>query len=237
MAERTDIQRGDEFIELYNRLDDFLKELTKSDRHTSFHALVNRARKRNSTVRRFDRELKEYAELRNAIIHDRDFPVRIIADPREEDLARFRLIVERILSPLPLLPTFKRRLSCYEPADPLLTALDRMKHQRYSQVPVRYRGRLRLLTTEGIAYWLAAQAKEDIISIKEATIGDVLPHEQHGTYLVLSGSHTADDAREAFERSIADGRPRLYTVLVTETGKDTDKLKGLVTPWDLAELD
>jgi hypothetical protein len=39
--------------------------------------------------------------------------------------------------------------------------------------------------------------------------------------------------REAFAKGIASGRPRLYAIIVTETGDHADPLLAIVTPWDI----
>ncbi len=136
-----------------------------------------------------------------------------------------------------LIPAFRKELQIFSTEQPLIQALTYMRKNDFSQVIVRRNGKLGLLTAEGIAKWLEEKATDDIISIQESTVGDSLLLELQDSFVLMRRTQTVDEAREAFAMSIENGRPRLFAVLITETGKDTEEPLGIVTPWDLLERD
>ena len=77
------MERATEFIQLYNQLSSRLSELAGGDRGIPFTTLADRVARGNSAVRAFLSELKDFAALRNAIVHNNGFPVRVIAEPSE----------------------------------------------------------------------------------------------------------------------------------------------------------
>ncbi|HSM57441.1 MAG TPA: hypothetical protein VK879_14920, partial [Candidatus Sulfomarinibacteraceae bacterium] len=63
------MSNADRFVRAYNAIDNHLRRVLKSGKHRSFPALVDIAAKRMSEVRRYRNDLKEYGQLRNAIVH------------------------------------------------------------------------------------------------------------------------------------------------------------------------
>jgi hypothetical protein len=81
----------------------------------------------------------------------------------------------------------------------------------------------------GIAHWLEAKSKEDIIALSDARLSDVLNFEPKGSCIYLKANDTTDQARELFTTDI--GRT-IFSQLVTEHGSATEKPINIVTPWD-----
>ncbi len=231
------MDRAGEFIRLHNEISAHLRRMMKVDSAIPFTQLVDLAGKQDATVRRAADRLKDYADLRNAIVHHRSFPKEVIAEPTQATLERFSAVVDRILNPVQLIPAFRKELQIFSTEQPLIQALTYMRKNDFSQVIVRRNGKLGLLTAEGIAKLLEEKATDDIISIQESTVGDSLLLELQDSFVLMRRTQTVDEAREAFAMSIENGRPRLFAVLITETGKDTEEPLGIVTPWDLLERD
>lgn len=225
---------GDEFIRLYNEIDHWMREQT-GDSRGSFFKRVDYAARKVRAVRQYAEELKEYAELRNAIIHYRDYPEQVIATPHDDVLARFRMIIERLMRPERLMPRFKRDVHTFATNTPLANLLNYTAKHGYSQVPVVDEGKLRMLTNDGIASWLADQVSEQCLDLNTATVADVMQHEPRHSFDLLARGATVDEAREKFEKAHDRNMPRLYAILITETGQDTEELLGIVTPYDLME--
>lgn len=230
---RKQVDRATEFIQLYNRLAQHLSGMVHADRFTPFSQLVELAARTNTAVARFASRLRDYGDLRNVIVHYRSFPEEVIAEPSLEALADFRSVFETIVSPERLAPTFQRQVTVYIPEDPLLKALKDMKTNDFSQVVLMDQGHLAVLTTEGIARWLEQKATDDIISIQEATIEDAHTCDVKGSFLVMARHMTISDAHDAFTCVLERDEPRLFAVIITQNGRDTEKPLGIVTPWDL----
>lgn len=227
--------RADEFIELFNRLSDYLVRIIGEDENHSFSALVDRAGERNSAVRAEARRLKDYGDLRNAIVHHRSFPREVIAEPTAKAVSEFACIVERVLSPKPLIPTFSTEIRSFRPDERLVDALRYMGENDFSQIVVLKSDHLWMLTVEGIARWVERQTEDPIIDVSEATVDDALSCEASNGFRLMRRKDTVYDAREEFINALERQQPRLFALIVTENGKPTEKPLGIVTPWDLLD--
>ena len=225
--------RANEFLLLFNQITEHLRTLVGVGPECNFPHLVSRGAEKNAAVRRNQSRLLAYGKLRNAIVHGPSYPPEVIAEPTERTLTDFRALVEKVTSPTSVIPKFEREVRCFGPGDPLSEALACMRTADYSQVAVREDGRLRLLTTEGVAWWAAGKSLANKEQPRDAVVGDALRFEFPGTHQLLARNQSLDDAREAFATQFERGRPRLYALIITATGADTEEPLGIVTPWDL----
>lgn len=152
-----------------------------------------------------------------------------------------------------LLPRFARRVVVHETGYSIREALEEMNRHDYSQVLVRvvpyhqaYRDEdqendggpggqpfpLRLLTHEAVARYVRACWNDDYVDLKHMGIEDVLSYEPDGTMAIMPGRCTIGAARAALARL---GDPRVYAVVITDTGDAFGQPLGLVTPWDLQQ--
>lgn len=227
------MKRADEFLSLYNRLEEHLCGVANSGPGRGFSQLVDTVAQTNPTVRRWSVRLKTFGKLRNAIVHDSGYPPEVIAEPSSRTLSTFRAIFEEVVNPKRLVPTFSRGVRCFTPGDSLQSVLAFMHKHDYSQVAVRVDGRLCGLSAEGVARWVAGLPDVGGDALPRATVADALRYEVPDGFLCMSANHTVDDAREAFATELLRGKPRLYAILVTQNGTDHEDPLGIVTPWDL----
>jgi CBS domain-containing protein len=233
MAGGRSMSNADEFIRLFNDLSAHLCGLTGLDQGTPFWRLVDEAGKKNATVKKHAGQVKALGKLRNAIVHHERFPPEVVAEPNDRALGDFRAIAHDVMAPELVMPRFRAEVRCFKPHDWLDLALQHMREHAYSQVAVRDEGRLRLLTTEGVALWFAARPVWDPDSVQHATIRDALNHDLPDGFLILRANQSIDDARDAFATELGRGQVRLYALLITPSGDPTEEPIGIVTPWDL----
>ena len=227
---------GDEFIRKFNELENFLRRKIRLDRQVRFFQLIDEVAKTDPTVRRRKQVLKSMGNLRNAIVHDREYPERIVADPRPEIIDELDQVLAAIISPEKLIPRFQKPIRVFREEEPLLECLTFMKENDFSQVVVLKNGRYVLLSSEGIAGWLGSAREDGLDDLEGATVGGALKFEDEKACRYLSRKDSVDAAIEAFEKAIAAGIPRLQGILVTQTGKQEEQPLGIVTPWDLLGL-
>jgi hypothetical protein len=228
------VDRADEFIQLFNRVEHFLSLLVRPEKSMGFAQLVEAASTLSAAVRANNVHLRQFAKLRNAIIHEADYPSHIVAIPSLEALLRFKVIVQEVVEPKALIPTFATQVRCFSLGDKLPEVLKFMRNHDFSQVIVRNsEERLSMLTVEGIAKWLADDVECNQNSVARATLDSILPLEPPGCFLIMSAEKTIFDATDAFTNSIHCKATRLYAIAITESGADSDEPIGFVTPWDL----
>lgn len=227
------MSRSDEFIRLYNIVDEHLRRITGLERERSFAHVVKTAARRDKAVRAHQDLLIGFGELRNAIVHDRHYPHKVIAEPHPDVVEEFARIVRVVTSPPKLVPKFQRPIRCFRPAEPLIEALAYMRDNDYSQIVVEGDQGLNLLTTEAVARWFERKADDDLVSVRETTVGDALQHQPPGSFAIMSRDQTTFDALDLFSQLPAAGRSRLFAIIITHSGKPTETPLGIVTPWDL----
>jgi hypothetical protein len=228
------MDRAQQFIQLYNQLSRYLRQHADEDSNLPFYQLIRAVATTHSTVRRYLADLREYGDLRNAIVHNETYPQQVIAEPTEETITNFTHIVQSITSPRRVIPTFQSNVHVF-PAQGLLTeALDYMKNNEFSQVIVQTSNGLSLLSIEGVALWFAEQQRPQM-NVARVTVSDALVHEHPDNALFLAHNATVDDARAAFSETLERAHPRLMAILITQNGKRTEQPLGIITPWDLLQ--
>ena len=173
------MDRTQQFLNLFNSLEQFLRESTDSRREVPFGSLIGRAATKNAAVRRHDDDLREFADLRNAIVHEHPRG-HVIADITQEALDEFSAIVDQITAPKLVYPLFQREISVYREDDQLSRAVKDLWESGHSQVIVRVGKVLTLLSSAGITRWLGRQVDGKCIDLSDATVGDALAFEQEG---------------------------------------------------------
>ncbi len=228
------MDRAQQFIQLYNQLSRYLRQHADADSNLPFYQLIRAVSTTHSTVKRYLSDLREYGDLRNAIVHNETYPQQVIAEPTEETITRFTRIVENITAPKRVIPTFQSNVRIFPAQGPLTEALGYMKNNEFSQVIVQTQNGLSLLSIEGIALWFAEQQQPQM-NVARVTISDALAHEHPDNALFLARNATVDDARAAFSETLERTHPRLLAILLTQNGKRTEQPLGIITPWDLLQ--
>jgi predicted transcriptional regulator len=172
-------------------------------------------------------------DLRNAIVHDRQYPERIIADPRPEISEQFQKVVAMIKSPVKVFPRFRQNIMVFAAKDRLDAVLAQMHENDYSQVVVEIDKKYGILSSGGIVRWLSSNRQIGLADIEGAIVEDVAKHEDPTGYRYMAFNETIDAATLAFEHALSEGIPRLHAILITNGGKPTEQPHGIITPWDL----
>jgi hypothetical protein len=228
------VDRAEEFIQLFNRVENFLSQLVRPEKFKPFSQLVDAASALSAAVRASSGDLKQFAKLRNAIVHDADYPPHVVAVPSQEALLRFKGIAQDVMEPKALIPTFATQVHCFSPTDNLPNVLRFMRKEDFSQVIIRASdGRLTMLTVEGITRWLADDVEGNQNSADKVTLDSVLALEPPGCFITMGPDKTIFDAADAFTNSVHHQATRLYAIAITESGGESDEPIGFVTPWDL----
>lgn len=229
----ADLDRGIEFIRLYNELDHSVKKIVNEKGSVPFWKRLRMAAKKHPNIRRNLDELLEIHELRNAIVHHRSYPAEIIAIPTASIVKKLAGVVAELNTPRLVMPAFKRKIHVFSPTSPLHESLAYMNRHGFRQIVLKSAGELSLVTSNGIANWLLGQAEGTALVLSEATLSDVLPFENAGSVEFLSQGSTVDQARQIFDEA-QRSRPRhLFAVLVTKNGSRSEDPLGLITPRDL----
>lgn len=234
---------AEKFIEHYIAIEKMLRRNYGSKgQHQSFLQLVAKAEKRQSVVAFYADDLREYGELRNAIVHNRSPKENdIIAEPHSYVVERMAYIRNQIEHPVRIEHVMNTNIMTAKVTDTTLPIAQVMLKHVYTHVPV-YDGKkfVGVLSETALLRIVGERIANDELINKDATIQKSVQH------LDESGNIYNDfefaprkmfvmDARARFEQALDEGR-RLGAIFVTKTGKNDEKIEGLVTAWDLPKL-
>ncbi len=229
---------SERFLTAFGSIEYYLRALTGEPKRTRFYTMVDKAAEINAAVRRYADDLKEFADLRNAIIHERT-DEHVIAEPNDLAVRQIEHIQRLLENPPRVIPVFQKPVLSMQAIDPIAAAAYAMLAHNYSQLPI-YDGQefSGLLTTESIARWLGRCAPQGLINLEAVTIAEVLAcHcEQAGqNYRFVNREETVFAALEAFQTCEQCGR-RLDAILITEHGSEAESLLGIITIWDVPRI-
>ena len=232
------VRNSDRFITAFNRIDQSMRDIVGAREFIPFFRLVDQARKKSALVRKYGDDLRSYAELRNAIVHQRTSTEYVIAEPHLEVVEQIEHIDEVIARPKLVGQLFRKRVMTFQMTDSLQYTLKAIRKRKYTQFPVydgqRFQG---LLTTVGITNWLASSMIDTDLPKSIPTLRDILQHEKNErNYKFISRYMTIYEAEEIFKAGVERGR-RFEALLITEHGKPHQKLIGIVTPIDIMKVD
>lgn len=225
--------RADQFIQLYNQLENWLRKRAKEDNYVTFNSLLERVSRNNNVIARYESFLKSMGALRNVIVHDKDYPELIIAEPRQDVLDKFKDICDEIYDPPKLIKYSTRNFEIYHLSTSLAKILPVMSGNDYSQVIVANQDRMYgLITREGIAQWIEANIQNDIISIRDTFIKDIIKYEKEESWIYLNRRTNVYEGIDAFSHA----KRRIQALIISQNGKPNEKPLGLVTLWDLKDV-
>ena len=231
-------RNSDRFIVSYNRLDQLMKDLIGTNEHMAFFRLIDFAKKKNAIIRRYEADLREYGDLRNAIIHHRTSLEFAIAEPHDEVVTKMEEIEGALAKPITVAQMFRTNVTIFQETDSLSYALKVIKDKKYNQFPV-YKGKTfkGLITPVGITMWMASKVDSESYSRKRTMLSEILAHESNrDNHRFIQANASVFEAVEIFKSSVVNGR-RLEALLITEDGKASDKLIGIVTPMSLLKIE
>lgn len=230
-------RNSERFLTAFRRIERWLETHAPGARRIDgFGNSINHFAKKNNVIRRFRDDLRQFAELRNAMVHEYAGE-KLIAEPNDWTVERIEMIAQELVQPPRVLPAFAKQVITVPPEASVSTALRVMHEHGFSQVPVSQDTRCRgLLTGNTIARWLAARISEDIFSLEETTVADVLHfagQEKTSNFRFAARDTTLFDVLDLFATNRAK---RLEAVLITHSGDPGESLLGIITTADLPEV-
>jgi len=226
------------FIVAFNKIEKKLKEINGGASYITFFKSIDLATKENATVRKYEEDLREFADLRNAIVHHRTSTEYVIAEPHLEVVELIERIEHLLSQPVTAGAMFARTVHTFEAEDSLAKVLRIVRGRNFLQFPIYLNGEfIGLITSAGIARWLVQTVDEKIISREITMMGDILKYERAGeNHRFIASNTSIYEAEEIFKRSVMEGS-RLEALLITRNGKKEEKLTGIITPIDLIKIE
>jgi CBS domain-containing protein len=234
MSSETSYPNHEAFRKAYQRIEEYLRAKYRGGNasYASIPEILDKLAPADAAVRAHRPDILTIQDLRNAIVHNR----QLLADVTGEAVQLAESIADHLERP-PLVDAFVRPTVTVESEANLAEAVSQMAAHDFSQLPVTREDRLEnLLTANTLARWLGSQTEQDILSLKETPVAEVLQHaEDAETWRPVGRSATLFDVLEAFGRTQEKGK-RLAALIITQNGKRGEKPLGIITAWDLMQV-
>lgn len=225
--------QGNDFLATFNRVEKWLRDEMDQPGSMGFSELVRRLSKRSDLlVRKYQDDLLEIAQLRNAIVHDRISPDFIIAEPNEWVISRLKTIEADLIKPEYVIPRFQKTVTGFDKNVNLSDILSIIAEKGYSQFPIYEQGKfLGLITAHGLGIWMASQDHKNVIEIQGKKVADVLASDRkRHNYRFVDEQTMTYQALEVFLKA-----PLIETILITKDGNPNGNLIGIIRPRDVFE--
>lgn len=228
------MDNAERFLSTFAMIEKQLKLITSQSRYTKFYLMLEEAARKNRIVARYEIELQEYSELRNAIVHQRDGEGKIIAQPTDDTVATIEHIFELLSNHIPVSKFFLKKIIVCHLEDMILDVEKIMDKNGISKLPVYDQNRIvGIVTIEAIAKWAcnALQFKSDKMQIKDI-VEDI---DETDKIFFLSKNESVYHVIKIYTDSLKKGI-KVQAILITEDGIKSQKPIGIVTVKDLPQI-
>lgn len=231
------MQNSQKFISLFKKLEKLAADKSQLPREANFSKMLAKITGGNNVFSYYKEDIKQYAKLRNAIVHESVSDDKAIAEPHDEVVLNLKEIVEKIENPPKVIPEFQGIIKTVEVGAQISDALDLMYKGNFSQLPVLDNGKFYdLLTTDSIARWIAANKQEGGYLLDNVAVREVLPYKEfEQNYRLISRNTTLIEALKIFEEVEYKEQP-FDALLISNDGKKEQKLLGIITHYDVSKI-
>ncbi len=230
---------SDKFVALYNQLDAYMRSQLQVERYVDHSTLLREMSQKNRVFSDYLQDLRMFADVRNMLVHN---PYKKDADPlifpHAYIVKRYEEIINLVLHP-------PKALSVAIPRTIIFTAtlesliqelMNTMAEKNYTHIPIIKDDRMIGIFSENTLLSYLVTNQEGII-LKDATVADFIEFikiEKHINeyFEFVSRSTLLSEVEEIFHKGLVD-KKRIAVVYITETGKNTEKILGMITPWDI----
>jgi predicted transcriptional regulator len=237
--ERIDSQRekSERFEVAFNQIHDEIRNLVKFHDNDHFIELLHQARNEHSSIRRHFDDLKSFARLRNALIHEKSRRDFYIAEPHLEVVEQIESIAAFLKTPPSILTIASNKVKTYESQDEIKDILVDMQNYSFTQFPIYHENRFSFLLTErGMRSYFAGRLKGNVIDLSGQKLCDIKPFENTNTVKFVSKKMNIFELEDLFEERV-QRKDKLEAVIITETGSEKEMPIGIISPWDLIKTE
>jgi len=229
------------FLDIFNQIDSYLRKISNYGETVSHMFIVDKLSESKKIIREHREDLKLYARLRNAIVHNPfGAEIEVIAQPNPKIVKKYSTLRDKIINPplaleiaIPTKKIFSTKLEV-NARDVMRVMADRV----FSYVPVLddCQKIIGIFSENTVFLYLT---RNEICAVDSQTriseFLEYLPVNQHASedFEFVDNHATVADVRDLFEQSSAR-RKRLAAVFITGNGRQDGTLMGMLTSWDIA---
>ncbi len=219
-----------QFLDSYAIIEHEMNKIMREERYTPFTQLLEYCARHNWIVSKNKTALREYHELRNAIVHLRDSKTEIIAEPSDAVTADIARIAQLLQHHDNLIDYASKPVQYAKLEDTMWYVYDKIKKLDTTKLPVYHQGTYKgIITIESLCA-CAMQGTKD-----SAHASQLMDEERKNRVVFMKQDESVVAAVEAFEKAFRQGN-RLLAIIVTEHGNKYEEPLGIITMKDLVEM-
>lgn len=227
---------SERFEVAFNQIHDSLKSIVKIN-DDRFKVLLDVGSRKHQMIEKYYNDLKQFAKLRNSLVHDKRELGYYIAEPHinvVEDIEKISLVFNK---PNYALSIATKEVIYFNTEDSILSILQAIKNYGYSQYPVyKKKECVGLLKTGDIVNWMSENIINTVVDLTDINVGDVLTNVKKHPIEFVPKAIDIFSIEDIFEEKHKD-KVNLEVVIITENGNGDETPLGMVTAWDLIEID
>jgi CBS domain-containing protein len=230
-------EKSERFEIAFNQIHTELKKLGNNGDTDHFVELLHKVKNRHAPIRRYFDDLKSYARLRNALVHEKSRKNFYIAEPHIEVVEQIESIAEFLSVPPSILTVASKPVKTFQADGDVSEAILEMDKYEYTQYPVYDGDQFKFLMTEsGLRKYFSSRLKEASIDLSGQKIADVQKYEKTNTVKIVSKDMNIFELEDLYE-SRTESENKLEAVIITENGSHKEKPVGIVSSWDLIKME
>lgn len=227
-------RNSDLFLESFVQIEMFLKDLLKSP-NVGFVQMVNMAAKSNALVAKYQADLTEFAQLRNAIVHNRFGENEPIAEPHPHIVAMIQKMEEHLLAPKKVLDICSPHVYTTVPDATLHQLLSVQNNKNYSAIPVYDNSRF-VGVVHTRLYQRLLEDQRSVIDLKTLSVAMLLEYRlASDTILFVDKNTTVHDIYDHYVTTHQKGKS-IIAVILTSKGYPNEEPLGILTQADFPKV-
>lgn len=227
---------SERFEAAFNQIHEFLKRKVNIF-NDKFQALLNEGAKRHEMINTYKEDLTKYAKLRNVLVHEKVDVGYYIAEPNPQIVARIEKIAAIFNQPNYALSIATKRVISFDTEDSILLVVQGIKEHAYAQYPVYQNNEfIGLLTNAHIVHWFAEHIHNSILDLREVQVKDIIKNVSEHPVQFVPKTINIFEVEEIFENAHKSNK-NIEAIIITENGNRKESPLGLITAWDLIEID
>lgn len=238
-------KENDLFIKLFKELEETIKvecEINKIsfNSNDNISYLINKLSEKNKIIKNHKRELDLIREVRNLNTHTNSNSYRYTICPNPEINIILQNIINEIKNPPMILDSNicikKSSMYCKSLNDSVYETIIEMSNKTYTHIPIIEDNKLVGVFSENTLFDMVK--RDEIISIDKNTkfneIIENLKIENHSleSFEFISRTKTIYDVEDIFKKYFSNSK-RIGCIYITQNGKTTENILGMVTAWDV----
>ena len=227
-------EKAEEFIEMFNEIHNYMKARNNNS-EGSFADLLDD--KNNGWIINQNKSfLHKVRKIRNTLVHNN----KVVSIPTDYTYETLKEIRDNIFSPPKVEGFLNTKILVKDKNSSIIETIQLMKRNNYSQIPIvdsdeKY---FDLLTNNTVARWIGDldDAGGGRLIMDDTPVEEVLAYkEDEEVSEFISKNSKLTGVIEKYNDIVEEGK-KFSGFLITETGKSTQKLLGIITGWDIPEF-